>query len=375
MIHYMSKGMRRDTALGIAGVSKHALYHKPKENKVGRRKTDTTKMFTSEGIKEVSNELVVTQIKEFNADPDLRCGYKRMTGMLGLCGYFVNKKKVHRLMSENGMLNPAKKSTSRTFAKYRIVTPEVPLEVIEMDIKHIWIESERRSAYVLTVIDTFTRYVLGWQVGFTMKSHQVETLWNQVIEQHLESNSMRKKHISIEVRNDNGPQFKSDLIRAFFNENYLNQVFTHPYTPQENGHIESFHCILSNALDPAFWSLRELETRLNRFYEAYNTVRVHGSICMLSPQLFWSAWNYNLIERNVSAKRKVTFKLKCPIQQIPGIISQRETSCIKTSAKHTNVHGNDEDQIIVSAISETPVNQSPSVTSCLANKRREIMLN
>jgi transposase InsO family protein len=30
------------------------------------------------------------------------------------------------------------------------------------------------------------------------------------------------------------------LIQEFFKENYLNQVFTHPYTPQENGHIESF---------------------------------------------------------------------------------------------------------------------------------------
>jgi hypothetical protein len=29
----------------------------------------------------------------------------------------------------------------------------------------------------------------------------------------------------------------------FFVENHLNQVFTHPYTTQENGHIESFHAI------------------------------------------------------------------------------------------------------------------------------------
>ena len=339
--------MRRDTALAIAGVSKHALYHKPKQKKAGRRKTDTTKMLTSGGIEEVSNELMVDQMKEFSGDPDICCGYKRMAGMLGLFGYFVNKKKVHRLMSENGMLNPARKSISRTFAKYRIVTPEGPLEVIEMDIKHIWIESERRSAYVLTVIDTFTRYALGWQVGFTMKSHQVESLWNQVIEQHLEPNNMRKKQIFIEVRNDNGPQFKSNLIRSFFNENHLNQVFTHPYTPQENGHIESFHCILSNALDPAFWSLRELETRLSRFYESYNNVRVHGSICMLTPKLFWNAWNYDLIERKITEKRKATFKLKCPIQQLPGIISQREASCIKTSAKHTNVNENGENQIIL----------------------------
>jgi transposase InsO family protein len=40
------------------------------------------------------------------------------------------------------------------------------------------------------------------------------------------------------------------LIQEFFKENYLNQVFTHPYTPQENGHIESFHAILAKKTTP-----------------------------------------------------------------------------------------------------------------------------
>jgi transposase InsO family protein len=50
--------------------------------------------------------------------------------------------------------------------------------------------------------------------------------------------------INIEVRNDNDSRFSAKLIQEFFKENYLNQVFTHPYT-QENGHIESFHAILA----------------------------------------------------------------------------------------------------------------------------------
>ncbi|GIV35531.1 MAG: hypothetical protein KatS3mg031_3066 [Chitinophagales bacterium] len=46
-----------------------------------------------------------------------------------------------------------------------------------------------------------------------------------------------------------------------FNNFYLQQTFTHPYTPQGNGHIESFHAILSKELDGMhFDNLEELGT-------------------------------------------------------------------------------------------------------------------
>jgi transposase InsO family protein len=57
------------------------------------------------------------------------------------------------------------------------------------------------------------------------------------------------------------------LIQEFFKENYLNQVFTHPYTPQENGHIKSFHAILAKKLRLLIWSIDELEEVLTLFYE------------------------------------------------------------------------------------------------------------
>ncbi|MBK8874217.1 MAG: transposase [Bacteroidetes bacterium] len=38
-----------------------------------------------------------------DSDPDLRCGTRRMTAQLQLMGYIINKKKVARLMKENGL--------------------------------------------------------------------------------------------------------------------------------------------------------------------------------------------------------------------------------------------------------------------------------
>jgi len=107
-------------------------------------------------------------------------------------------------------------------------------------------------------------------------------------------------------------------VRDYFAENQLNQVFTHPYTPQENGHIESFHSILNEQLNRFnFWSIQELEQNLKLFYQKYNNIRLHASIAYLAPADFWTLWNKNLIQITQDVKlRKTKFKLKIPRQLV-----------------------------------------------------------
>lgn len=62
-------------------------------------------------------------------------------------------------MKEEGLLKDRYKKADKTYAKYRIITPEGPLEVLEMDIKYVWVTNERRHAFILTVIDAFLRKI------------------------------------------------------------------------------------------------------------------------------------------------------------------------------------------------------------------------
>jgi putative transposase len=50
--------------------------------------------------------------------------------------------------------------------------------MIEMDIKYFWIHGTRKYAFVLTTLDTFTRFVLSWDVGYTIKAIQVKHCGN-----------------------------------------------------------------------------------------------------------------------------------------------------------------------------------------------------
>lgn len=314
----MSYGLNRDVALNIAGISKHKYYYIPKPNKKGRKCTTMTKKHENGNIVEVSNDVVVDKIREFKNKPDTDYGYIKTTYYLLQLGFIINRKKIYALMEKQHLLKDRHKKANRTFAAYRKVMPERPLEVIEMDIKYVWIEENKQHAYILTIIDTFTRVVLYWTDAYSIKKAQIKQAWNYIIENYLQPYDCLNRKMYVEIRNDNDSRFAAKEIQEFFKENYLNQVFTHPYTPQENGHIESFHAILANRIrNMIFWKLADLEVFLTGFYYNYNNIRIHSSIAYLAPLAFWELWNRNKIEMKRDEKRrKITFKLLIPYHEI-----------------------------------------------------------
>lgn len=274
----------------------------------------------------IVNSEVISRIKYIHKNPDTQYGYIKMAYRLKTDGFIINKKKVYRLMKEHFLLGKRYSFKSKTYAKYRKVFPEKPLHVLEMDIKFVWIEQHRKHAYVLSVIDTFTRFILYHTVKFSIRKEDVRQVWEHIIVSHLQPNNCLDEPITIEVRNDNDKRFSAELVRDFFIENQINQVFTHPYTPQENGHIESFHAILSNHLkNKIFWSIEELEQNLILFYEFYNNNRIHGSIAYTSPRSFWDLWDLNLVEKTIDKKkRKINFKLKISHSEIYKYTGNKE---------------------------------------------------
>jgi transposase InsO family protein len=357
--------LTRDKALSASRLSRHQYYYKPKATRPGKKSTQTTKRLLASQIVEQANRDVIRQIEQIRSDPDTNYGYRKMCAALMILGYYINHKKVYRLMKENQMLAERYKRKDKNYAQYRIVIPQGPLQVIEMDIKYAWIVQTRSFAYILTIIDTFTRFVLHWHAGFWMRSAQVKHAWEQVIVNHLQPADMLKQGIQVEIRNDNGPQFGSKVIQQFFDQNYLNQVFTHPYTPQENGHIESFHNILSNALgNLAFWDLDQLIARLTIFYEKYNNTRLHSSIANLSPALFWELWDKNMVYRDENIKTKrVKFKLKIPYQQLSGNVNLRDVPCLNPEALDVLMDLENE-AIGPETLQQPSVQRSPSVVPC-----------
>jgi len=303
----MNKGLGRDTCLTITGLTKNQFYYTARGTKKGKTpsKSTTWRDPTTQILYEISNEEIIDKIVTLKLNPDQTNWYRMISVNLNLQGFYINHKKVYRLMKKYQLLELPRKKVGRTFVKYRRVNPEAPLRIIEMDIKYVWVTGANKYAFILTVIDTFTRYILHWAVGYRMRSEQVKDVWEYVVSQYLQPANLATQGIDIEIRNDNGKQFTAKKIMEFFKENKLKQVFTHPYTPEENGHVESFHSIIGKSMrNDNFENLIELEHRLTQFYTRYNNDRNHGSTLGIPPAKFWSLYELDKNKSHTFGKAK-----------------------------------------------------------------------
>ena len=186
---YVAGGLKVSRALTLISMTKNQYYHRRRSSakRVGRPvTTHTDKHIGNDEFEKVEDQEVVDQMEEILKDEDAQYGYKRMTAAMMLLGYKIGVKKVMRLMRMHGLLQARRRSSGKRRVRARRVDPGGPLEVLSMDIKQVWVEEHARSAYILTVIDTFTRATLGKAVGYQMTQHEVKKVWEQVIVNYLQ---------------------------------------------------------------------------------------------------------------------------------------------------------------------------------------------
>lgn len=372
MNRFISKGLKRDTCLELAQMTKHQYYHIPvKSGKRGRRASTHASQLMNGAWQTVLNEVIETEMRAVDLNPDLKCGAMRMTHHLQLKGFKVNHKKVAAMMKRMGITGKNKRKSAKRDKKYvefRVLNPTQPLTHLQMDIKYHWLVRERCQAYTLTVIDTFTREVLDRFTGYSIRAIEVKDLWGKIIEQHLEPAGRAWSEIALVVITDNGPQFIAELIKEFFETNGIEHQFTHPYTPEENAYIESFHANMSSSVEREHFNLEELKSRLEVFYNNYNQHRTHTSTKGLPPVMFRKAWENDLVITCFDKKKAVKMKLRHPLYEIPGILSQREHLAKKNRAQRSQLKRKSGEKTSSAYNVRTPVNTSPSVASCVANE-------
>lgn len=301
--HYVQRGLTVKKAVAVAGMSRSCFYYRERQGKPGLKPSTHTDL--TNGSK-VTNQELVEVIKDLLDMDFVDYGYIKVTHWLNQQGYEISKHKVYRLMKENQLLHANKKQTSkRSFVQFSLALPEEPLELLEMDIKFIYLHGTGRNAVVLTIIDTFNREVLDWECGYSIKKQNVIALIDRIIENYLQPNDMMNRDTKVIIRSDNGSQFIAKMVREHLHSNFIVQEFTKPATPQQNAHIESFHSIVRRLVEERFEfeSLGHVKDTLEAFYHFYNNARLHSSLCYLSPKTFLWAFENGLAYVNKEQKK------------------------------------------------------------------------
>lgn len=270
--------------LKFVGVSSSSFYFEKSSKEPTNRGVKPSEFTLTTTGQRVPNEQVVTDIKAVLTEEFVDYGYLKMTYYLkDTLGYMINHKKVYRLMQVNRLLYRPKriKVGTKQWVSQLVPEPTTAFSYWEFDIKYMYIHGTGKMVPLLTVIDVYSRWVLGHLFQESIKKEDVKQFFRQLIETYV----LPQK---VFVRCDNGSQFESTLLRDYFISEGITQEFTKPATPEQNAHIESYHSILEKVICRRyeFESKMDCAETLKRWQVFYNYKRIHSGINYKSPNKY-----------------------------------------------------------------------------------------
>lgn len=208
-------------------------------------------------------------------------GHKRIAMELGM-----NKKPVLRVMNKYDIKPRRKRKKPRKSKDFgqSEASPNLLISLFPLFKNHIWVTDftylrwRNRWVYVSTVIDLFTREVLGLSIKTTRGAILVsETLFN----------SLTSNEVPSIIHSDQGSEYKSKLFRNILRDFKILQSMSKKASPWQNGYQESFYGNWKVDIGDVnrFKSLGELTAEIYKSIYYYNNCRIHTSLKM-SPKQF-----------------------------------------------------------------------------------------
>lgn len=204
-------------------------------------------------------------------------------------GIRINHKCVARLMKRHGYHSARKRKKYRK-NQYNSSNSSHPNRMKEIDIKapdRVWagdfthITFQRRPVYLATVLDTYTRQVLGWHIA---TNHTAEL----VIEALRMAIGKRGEKTPLMFHSDHGSEYISDAFIAKLKEHGITPSNSAKGKPWQNGIQESFYRTFKEEFGNPnrFTDFADLLEALGQHFKDYNDGRVHRALRM-PPTMFY----------------------------------------------------------------------------------------
>jgi putative transposase len=252
----------------LAGVSRSTLYASKKN-----KKPDETDLLLSSLID-----------KEYTKHPFY--GSRRMAVILKKMGYRVNRKRVQRLMRMMGLAGMAPgPKTSRPHLEHKVypyilrgVAVSRPNQVWGTDITYIRLA--RGFAYLVAIIDWYSRRVLSWRISNSMEA----TFCVDCLEEAL------RTHGKPEIFNsDQGSQFTSDAFTSVLKREGIlismdgrGRAFDNIFVERLWRNVKYEDVYLNG-----YSTITELTAGLAKYFIFYNAERPHQALGDMTPDVVY----------------------------------------------------------------------------------------
>lgn len=161
-----------------------------------------------------------------------------------------------------------------------------------------YLKFQNRFLYLATVIDTYTREVIGWQMGF----HHTAELVFDALEHALKNRGMAPRIF----HNDQGSEYLSARYLDWLKHHKIQPSHSPKGKPWNNGRQESFfsHFKLELGNIKRFSNVEKLIEAIGQHIHWYNTKRSHSSLKRMTPRAFYEKKRKAMIEAGIIAPKQ-----------------------------------------------------------------------
>ena len=270
-VHMVRDVVSLNKALALCGVSKKAWYHIPKPRNMPPDPE------VQDAVRKIARSRPTY-------------GTRRMAAQASrVLDRPVNRKAVHRIFKMLGWTQPSRTKREIIRANKKPPRPKAPNQFWESDMSYIWCGTDGWG-YCFNVIDVFTRQWLAFVLDGRATRHQAIMAVTGAV-----AATGRPLLPGLTLRVDNGSQYTSREFRSSMAALGITLEYIYVNTPEQNGHIESFHKTLKKEYvwPHEFADIREAREAIQAAFHDYNHDRIHSALEYLTPSEFAERWQQN----------------------------------------------------------------------------------
>ena len=231
------------------------------------------------------------RVKDTYEEFEAAYGAPRITEELNALGFPCSENYIAKIMAEQGIR--ARNGKGFKYSQHSLTMNNVsdnllwrnfhadqPNEKWTSDITYIWVES--KWLYLATVMDLYSRRIVGWSFGETMTEVLIEDALTMAFDR-------RKTKPGLIVHSDRGVQYRSQQYVDCLNRHGCRISMSRKGNCWDNAPMESFYSRLKVELIYAknYQSIDEARSGIFSYIEVfYNRKRRHSANGGISPAVF-----------------------------------------------------------------------------------------
>lgn len=208
-------------------------------------------------------------------------------------GLHLSRKSVLRIMRELKLTRPRKRYKPKRPKRVVKMRPTAPNQAWQIDMTSFQL-SNFRPVFLVTVIDCFTRQIVGWTMDQRCRAKE----WSAAVREALESRGLIKKSDcqNLVLRSDNGAQPCSRKFTQFLKRRGVVGQYTGYNAPDDNAFVER---VIRTIKDEEIWiseydRFSEARQAIARYIQYYNSQRIHSALDYRTPDEVFHAATFSL---------------------------------------------------------------------------------